>query len=125
MLQNAPMYAYIPSKDVARARKFYEETLGFKVKHVTAGGVVYEFGKGTSCFLYPTPNAGSSRASQACWQVNDIEREVAELRGSGVRFEDYDTPEIRTVNGIFTARGGKAAWFKETEGNILALVEET
>jgi catechol 2,3-dioxygenase-like lactoylglutathione lyase family enzyme len=48
MLQNAPMYSYIPAKDVARARKFYEETLGFKPKHVTAGGVVYEFGKGTA-----------------------------------------------------------------------------
>ena len=64
MLQNAPMYSYIPAKDVARARKFYEEKLGFKPKKATPGGVVYEFANGTACFLYPTPNAGTSQASQ-------------------------------------------------------------
>src|SRR5215510_12397242 len=101
MLQNAPMYSYIPAKDVARARKFYEEKLGFKPKQETAGGVVYEFAKGTACFLYPTPNAGTSQASQAFWQVENIEREVAELK----------------------ARGAKAAWFKDTEGNIMALIQ--
>ena len=67
MLQSSPMYAYIPAKDVSRARKFYEGKLGFKAKQEVAGGVVYEFGKGTACFLYPTPNAGTSQASQAFW----------------------------------------------------------
>ena len=54
MLQSAPMYSYIPAKDVDRARKFYEDKLGFKPKQETAGGVVYEFAKGTACFLYPS-----------------------------------------------------------------------
>jgi len=93
MLQNSPLYAYIPAKDVRRARKFYEGKLGFKAKQEVAGGVVYEFGGGTACFLYPTPNAGTSRASQAFWQVEDIEREVAELKSRGVKFEEYDLPE--------------------------------
>ena len=53
MLQNAPIYAYIPAKDVARARKFYEEKVGLKPKREVAGGVAYELGKGTGCFLYP------------------------------------------------------------------------
>ena len=61
MLQDAPMYAYIPAKDVSRARKFYEEKIGLRPKKEIAGGVVYEFGKGTACFLYPTPNAGTSQ----------------------------------------------------------------
>ena len=122
MLQNAPMYAYIPAQDVARARRFYEEKLGFKPKEETAGGVVYEFGKGTACFLYPTPNAGTSQASQAFWQVEDIEREVAELKARGVTFEKYDMPEMDS-NGISTAGGAKAAWFKDTEGNIMALIQ--
>jgi hypothetical protein len=64
MLQNAPMYSYIPAKDVARARAFYEEKLGFKPKEVAAAGVTYEFANGTACFRYPTPNAGTSQASQ-------------------------------------------------------------
>src|SRR5687768_17187519 len=124
MLQNSPLYAYIPAKDVARARKFYEEKLGFKAaREEVAGGVVYEFGKGTACFLYPTPNAGTSRASQAFWQVADIEREVAELKRRGVRFEEYDVPGMRTVNGIATGGGARTAWFKDSEGNILALVQ--
>ena len=123
MLQNAPMYSYIPAKDVARARKFYEEKLGFKPKEVTAGGVVYEFGQSTACFLYPTPNAGTSKASQAFWKVEDIEKEVADLTARGVKFEKYDMPEM-DEHGITTAGGAKAAWFRDTEGNIMALIQE-
>jgi catechol 2,3-dioxygenase-like lactoylglutathione lyase family enzyme len=121
MLQKSPMYAYLPANDVARARRFYEEKLGFRPKEEVAGGVVYEFGVGTACFLYPTPNAGTSRASQAFWQVADVEREVTELKAKGVTFEEYDMPG--TKDGITTAGGAKAAWFKDSEGNILAIVQ--
>ena len=123
MLQNSPMYSYIPAKDVVRARKFYEGKLGFKAKQEVAGGVVYEFGKGTACFLYPTPNAGSSKASQAFWQVDDIAREVNELKARGVKFEEYDMPDMKGNNSIYTGGGAKAAWFKESEGNILAVIQ--
>jgi catechol 2,3-dioxygenase-like lactoylglutathione lyase family enzyme len=122
MLQDAPMYSYIPARDVARARNFYEEKLGLTPKQEVAGGVVYEFGKGTACFLYPTPNAGTSRSSQAFWQVGNIEREVAELKARGVEFETYDMPGM-DENGISTAGGAKAAWFKDSEGNIMALIQ--
>jgi predicted enzyme related to lactoylglutathione lyase len=115
------MYAYIPAKDLARARKFYEEKLGLQPKELDAGGVTYEFAKGTACFMYPTPNAGTSKASQAFWQVEDVEREVRELKARGVKFEDYDMPGMK--DGIATAGGAKAAWFKDSEGNILALVQ--
>ena len=123
MLQNSPLYAYIPAKDVGRARRSYEEKLGFRPGKETEGGVVYEFGKGTAAFLYPTPNAGTSRASQAYWEVEDIEREVAELKKRGVKFEDYDMPGMKTENNIFTGGGARAAWFKDSEGNILAIIQ--
>jgi catechol 2,3-dioxygenase-like lactoylglutathione lyase family enzyme len=123
MLQRSPMFAYIPARDVARARAFYEGTLGFHPARETAGGVVYEFGGRTACFLYPTSNAGTSKASQAFWEVEDIEREVAELKERGVQLEDYDIPGPRSANGVVTAGGAKAAWFKDTEGNILAIIE--
>jgi predicted enzyme related to lactoylglutathione lyase len=123
MLQNSPLYAYFPAKDVSRARKFYEEKLGFKPGKELAGGVVYEFGKGTACFLYPTPNAGTSRASQAFWQVEDIEREVAELKKRGVKFEEYDMADMKSKDGIYTGGGARAAWFKDSEGNILAVIQ--
>jgi catechol 2,3-dioxygenase-like lactoylglutathione lyase family enzyme len=116
------MYSYIPAKNIVRARAFYEEKLAFKPKEVTPGGVTYEFNNGTACFLYPTPNAGTSKASQAFWQVENIEKEVAELMARGVKFEKYDMPDI-DEKGISTAGGAKAAWFKDTEGNIMALIQ--
>lgn len=125
MLQTAPMYAYLPAQDVPRARRFYEERLGFVAKQEQAGGVVYEFGAQTGCFLYPTPNAGTSKASQAFWQVDDIEREVSELQARGIVFEHYDDmPGMQRGTGpIVIAGGAKAAWFKDSEGNILAIVQ--
>ena len=123
MLQSFPLYAYIPAKDVARARGFYEEKLGLKPTREVAGGVVYEFAGKTACFLYATPNAGTSQASQAFWQVDDVEREVAALNARGVVFENYDIPGEKSPSGVVTAGGAKAAWFKDSEGNILALIE--
>jgi predicted enzyme related to lactoylglutathione lyase len=117
------MYAYIPATNVARARSFYEGKLGFKPKEEAAGGVVYEFADHTACFLYETPNAGTSQASQAFWQVDDIEREVAELKGRGVEFERYDMPGETGQTDIFTGGGARAAWFKDTEGNIMAVIQ--
>jgi predicted enzyme related to lactoylglutathione lyase len=125
MLQSSPMYSYIPAKNVSRARSFYEQKIGLKPKQQVAGGVVYEFGKGTACFLYPTENAGTSRASQAFWQVDDIEREVAELKRRGVKFEEYDMPDMQVTNSIYSGGGAKAAWFKDSEGNILALIQDS
>ena len=122
MLQDSPMYSYIPAKDVARARAFYEQKLGFKPKEELNGGVAYEFAGGTACFLYPTPNAGTSKASQAFWDVKDIEYEVGELKRRGITLEKYDLPGT-DANGITTAGGAKAAWFKDSEGNIMAIIQ--
>lgn len=124
MLQQSPMYAYLPATDVARARRFYEQTLGFHPSEEIAGGVVYKFANGTGCFLYPTGNAGTNRASQAFWQVADVAREVADLKARGVTFEEYDAPGLKTVDSITTGGGAKTAWFKDTEGNILAIVQD-
>jgi predicted enzyme related to lactoylglutathione lyase len=125
MLQDFPMYAYIPARDLARARQFYEAKLGFKPKEGTGdGGVVYEFAGGTACFLYPTPNAGTSQASQAFWSVADVDREIEALKAKGVVFEDYGMPGEKSASGAITAGGAKAAWFKDSEGNIMALVQD-
>jgi predicted enzyme related to lactoylglutathione lyase len=124
MLQNAPLYAYIPASDMARARAFYEGKLGLVAKQETNGGVVYEFGAHTAAFLYPTPNAGSSQASQAFWDVADVDREIAELKARGVVFERYDDmPGERSPAGAVIAGGAKAAWFKDSEGNIMAIIQ--
>jgi len=120
MLRDAPIRAYIPVSDVSRARKFYEDIVGLKPGEEYAGGVIYECG-GTEVFMYPTPNAGTSKASQAYWEVDDVEAEVANLKARGVKFEEYDMPGMTMKNSIATAGGAKTAWFKDTEGNILAV----
>ena len=124
MLQNHPIHAYLPARDVARARRFYEQVLGFEPGEELAGGVTYGFGNGTAAFLYATDNAGTSKASQAFWQVDDIEKEVAERKQRGVTFERYDMPDVEVDGDIVTGGGARAAWFKDTEGNILAVIQE-
>ena len=106
MLNSAPIRAYIPVSNVPRARKFYEQTVGLVPKQEYAGGVIYECG-GTEVFMYPTRNAGTSKASQAFWQVNDVEAEVAELKARGVVFEEYDNAVMTMKNSIVTAGGAK------------------
>jgi catechol 2,3-dioxygenase-like lactoylglutathione lyase family enzyme len=123
MLKDAPIVPYLPATDVARARKFYEGTIGLVPGEEVAGGVVYQCGKGSWVFLYPSEGAGTSHASQAFWQVEDVEAEVALLKARGVVFEEYDAPGMQTINSIATGGGARAAWFKDTEGNILAIVQ--
>jgi predicted enzyme related to lactoylglutathione lyase len=128
MLQKYPMYAYIPAKDVSRARAFYETKLGLKPSEEMEGGVAYPFADHTAAFLYEAgDSAGTSKASQAFWKVDDVEREVAELKAKGVNFESYDPDEIGGLtmkDGIARGDGMKVAWFKDPEGNIMALVED-
>jgi predicted enzyme related to lactoylglutathione lyase len=121
MLKTAPISAYIPVTDIDRARRFYEVILGIQPKEEFGGGVVYECGNGTSFFMYRSAGAGTSKASYAFWEVDDVEAEVAELKARGVAFEQYDMPGIEMQNSIATAGGAKTAWFKDTEGNILAV----
>jgi predicted enzyme related to lactoylglutathione lyase len=121
MLKNAAIVPYIPVSDMARARKFYEQKVGLKPKEEYAGGVIYECGKSSWAFMYPSAGAGTSKASTAFWAVDDVAAEVAELKSRGVVFEEYDMPGIKTVNSIATAGGAKTAWFKDSEGNILAI----
>jgi hypothetical protein len=124
MLQQFPMYSYIPAKGrhprpaVLRGQGRLQAGRGDRRRRRL------QVRRPHRRFLYPTPNAGTSKASQAFWQVEDVEREVAELKKRGVVFEDYDTPGMKTVNGILTAGGAKAAWFKDSEGNILAIVQD-
>ena len=121
MLKDAAIVPYIPVHDVARARKFYEEKVGLKPAEEYAGGVIYQCGKGSRVFMYPSPGAGTSKASTAFWSVDDVAAEVAELKARGVVFEEYNMPLLKTVNSIATGGGAKTAWFKDSEGNILAI----
>jgi predicted enzyme related to lactoylglutathione lyase len=84
-------------------------------------GVIYECGSHSWVFMYPSKGAGTSKASTAFWTVDDVEAEVTQLKAKGVVFEEYDMPGIKTVNSIATGGGARTAWFKDTEGNIMAI----
>ena len=123
MLKNAPVVPYIPASNMARARLFYEQKVGLVPREEIAGGVVYECADRSWIFLYHSGGANTSKASQAFWQVKDVEADVAELKARGVTFEEYDMPGLKTVNGIATMGTSKGAWFKDTEGNIMAIIQ--
>jgi catechol 2,3-dioxygenase-like lactoylglutathione lyase family enzyme len=123
MLSDCQVHTTIPVADIARAISWYEEKLGLKPLKRVPGGVLYETAEDTRFLLYPTPNAGKGPQTIMGFVTDDVESEVEALRGRGVRFEDYDLPGLRTVEGIATVEGSKAAWFKDIDGNILAVVE--
>ena len=123
MLQNSPIIPYIPASDLVRARKFYEEVIGFKPSQEVNGGIVYRCGNGTEVFLYVSQGAGTSQASQAFFPVTDIKAEMTELRSRGLEFEHYDAPGMKMEDDIMTGGGAMAAWFKDSEGNIMAIVQ--
>ncbi|CAN5907975.1 VOC family protein [soil metagenome] len=123
MLQNSPIIPYIPASDLARARQFYEEVIGFKPSQEVNGGIVYRCGNGTEVFMYVSQGAGTSKASQAFFPVKDIKAEMTELRSRGLEFEHYDVPGMKMEDDIMTGGGAMAAWFKDSEGNIMAIVQ--
>jgi predicted enzyme related to lactoylglutathione lyase len=128
MLVNSPISPTIPVVDLNRAKRFYETTLSLKPvsanndNNNTAGVAIFECGNSTRIELY---QRGPSKADHtlATFEVSDIEEEVNILRGKGVKFEEYDMPGIKTQNGIATQGSDKAAWFKDSEGNILCIHE--
>src|SRR5436305_13920421 len=120
MLTTAPIRAYIPVSNLQRARRFYEQTVGLEPGEEYGGGVIYTCG-GAEVFMYPTPNAGTSRASQAFWHGADVEREVAQLKARGGVFEEYDMPGLKTTISIATGGGDKSACGKHNEGHTSAV----
>jgi catechol 2,3-dioxygenase-like lactoylglutathione lyase family enzyme len=121
MLGEAEFQPTIPASDLSRARTFYEDVLGLKPENEAEAGITYRCGKGTSFFLYPTQHAGTGQHTLGGWLVDDIEKAVAWMRDRGVTFEEYDFPGLKTVDGIAALGSERAAWFKDTEGNILAV----
>ncbi|MEP7294532.1 MAG: VOC family protein, partial [Chloroflexota bacterium] len=108
------------AQDIERARRWYAEKLGLSPLREEAQGLLYATG-GSQFFLYQTATAGTAQNTVAEWDVDDLEAVMADLRGRGVVFEEYDYPDFKTVNAIATLGNDRAAWFKDSEGNFIAL----
>src|SRR5438876_7485627 len=120
MFESATAHATIAVSDLDRARKFYEETLGLKVKDERSDGITYEDSAGGWFLVYPSQFAGTAQSTYMSFEVPNLEDSVAELRTGGIVFEEYDFPGLKTVNGIAEMQGVRGAWFKDPDGNILA-----
>jgi predicted enzyme related to lactoylglutathione lyase len=123
VLTDFPMYATIPAIDLARARHFYEDKLGFKPKEARPSGVMYEV-HNAGMYLYPSTFAGTNKATAAGFNVTNLPAIVAELKAKGIAFEEYDMGDgYKTENGMMKTPEGLAAWFKDSEGNIIGLFQ--
>jgi catechol 2,3-dioxygenase-like lactoylglutathione lyase family enzyme len=126
MLSNLDASANLAVKDLAAARKFYEQTLGFEPVE-TMGEELVEYRSGSTTFnVYRSEMAGSNKATAVTWEANDIEGIVRDLKSKGINFEHYDMPGdmpgLSRQGDIHEAEGMKVVWFKDPDGNILNVI---
>jgi predicted enzyme related to lactoylglutathione lyase len=124
MFEGARGVAVLAASDHARARSFYEDVLGFEPFQVMedTGSVMYMVGD-TPLLVYVTDFAGTAQNTAFSIGTPDLDRDMAALREKGVSFAEYEFEELRTVNGVAEMDAGRTAWFTDSEGNILALIE--
>ncbi|MDX3658360.1 VOC family protein [Streptomyces sp. ID05-26A] len=114
----------LPVEDPERAGHFYADMLGLKpVATMPDGTRIFALGQGDALGLRPAEKGAQSGQTAISFEVPDLEGEIRELEDRGVRFEDYDLPDFKTVNHIAEMGTERAAWFTDTEGNILCLHE--
>ena len=130
MLSDGRIATRLPVQDMNRARAFYADKLGLQPVEESEGGLRYVCAAGEFA-LFESAGAPSGAHTQMGWEVDDIEATVRELRSRGVIFEEYDAPDLRTVDGIAEIEGNypskgngeRGAWFRDSEGNLLGIGE--
>ncbi|PXY31057.1 VOC family protein [Prauserella muralis] len=122
MLTTATITTLLPVTDVDRASQFYAESLGLKRTGTGSDGSVhFATGGGDMLALRPMPPGAQSEHTALSFEVPDLAAEIADLESRGVRFSDFDSDELRTVDHIANLGDELAAWFHDTEGNVLCL----
>ena len=115
----------LPVHDVDRARKFYTESLGLKFIDLDdEGSAMFELGGDAQLVLLPRPGSTPSESTAMSFEVDDVTAEIRDLEGRGVVFEDYDLPDLKTVDHVAEMGGEKAAWFRDPDGNVLCLHQQ-
>jgi catechol 2,3-dioxygenase-like lactoylglutathione lyase family enzyme len=125
-LATAPVAATLPYRGLRTAQEFYSRKLGLErvSGSVDDGYLEYRAGQGTVLQLFESSSSKKSDNTAATFEVADLDREMAHLRTKGVVFEEYDLPGIKTVNGVASLdEMGRGAWFKDPDGNVIALHE--
>lgn len=124
-LTHSTVAMMLPVTDVDRARTFYTESLGLDYAGTNdEGSAMYDLDGGTHLVLLPRPDAHPSESTAMSFDVDDITAEIVDLEARGVTFEDYDLPDLKTVDHVCVMGTEKAAWFKDPDGNVLCLHEQ-
>jgi catechol 2,3-dioxygenase-like lactoylglutathione lyase family enzyme len=129
MLSNARVATRLPAQDLERARRFYAKMLGLEPADERPGGLLYRFASGEFA-LYNSTGRSPGTFTQMGFEVDDLDTVVVELKHRGVLFEEVDVRGLRTIEGVAKvegnypskgAKGERAAWFRDSEGNLLGL----
>ena len=124
MFNQSRVAAMLPAQDLARAKAFYRDKLGLtptQEDQDPRGGVMYELSGGTGFAVFLSSGKASGTHTQLALEVPDVEAAVKDLRARGLKFEEYDSPGLKTKDGIAEIAGTKVAWFKDSEGNLIAV----
>ncbi len=125
MVRHNRISAVLVSTDLERAQRFYEDKVGLELSEETIKNhLVFECGEGTSLLVYGRPSGNRADHTQVRFWSDDIEKDVEELVANGIEFEEYDTETFKTVHHVVTTQGiGRSAWFKDPDGNTIALFQ--
>ena len=124
MLGDNEVVPTVPVRDLAAAKKFYTQTLGLKQLPSDEKEVLNFKGGNSELLVYRSQFAGTNKATAVTWNVDDVEDEARTLKSKGVAFEHYDMPGMTLKGDVHVAGKMKAAWFKDPDGNIHAIVSE-
>ena len=125
MIASNRISAVLVSTDLETSRAFYENRIGLKLASDTIKNhLVFECGDGTTLLIYGRGSGNKADHTQVRFWSSDIAADVAELTGRGVEFDEYDTETFKTVDHVVTSPGiGRSAWFKDPDGNTIALFQ--
>ncbi len=126
MLGDKDAAAALAVSDLQRARDFYENTVGLKAIQELPGAVLYRSG-GSVLLVYPSEYAGTNKATAAVWAVgDDFDAVIEALKAEGVTFEHYDDlPETTREGDVHRTGDSRLVWFKDPDGNILSLINQS
>jgi catechol 2,3-dioxygenase-like lactoylglutathione lyase family enzyme len=124
MLKDSKAFSGFSANDIPKAKEFYAGTLGLDVSE-THGLLTLRLAAGNNVIIYPKPNHVPATFTVLNFPVEDVDLAVDELKERGVRFEQYDLPNLKTdEKGVMRGNGPTIAWFKDPAGNILSVIEE-
>ena len=121
MFKQSRAAAALPAQDLERAKAFYRDKLGLTPTQEDRGGLIYELEGGTGFLVFLSSGKPSGTHTQMAVEVKDLGAAVKDLQAKGVKFEEYDSPMVKTVDGIADVAGTKVAWFKDSEGNLIGV----